>query len=372
MHDLIIVGSGPAGNTAALVASRLGIRALIIDKSRHPRAKPCGGGLTPKTIALSRLLGLDLSEVIEHECDEVVTVTQAGSFAMRFKEPMIRVSRRERLDEFMFNEAVNNGAEYVNDEVLKVRETQDKVEVIGRNSIYEAKWVIGADGAPSRVGRSIGITPKSNALALMNIASGEPSINTGDACILDFTRIKWGYAWLFPLNHGYYDVGLGSALKGRYSDLLLNYVSELGLKPGRIMGHLIPYKPPTVVSAGRIMLTGDALGLADPVTGEGIFQAMLSGALAALSLRYSNPTEHYNMLMANYLRDNKHALMVAYVVYGVDSLFLSRFLGVTGFSRTGAVGIIEKVTGGKLTYRDAIKDIVKSVVHISNLIPPRT
>ncbi|WP_291765729.1 geranylgeranyl reductase family protein [Caldivirga sp. UBA161] len=361
MYDLIIIGSGPAGNTAAIIASRLGIRAMIIDKARHPRVKPCGGGLTPKSIALSRILGLDLSEVIEHECNEVVVVTHAGSYIMRFKEPMIRVSRRERLDEFMFNEAVNNGVEYINDEVLKVKETANKVEVIGRGGVYEAKWVIGADGAPSRVGRSIGIMPKSNAVALMNIASGNLGINTGDACILDFTRIKWGYAWLFPLSRSDYDVGLGSALKGRYSDLLLSYINELGLKPGRLMGHLIPYRPPNLASTRRVMLTGDALGLADPVTGEGIFQAMMSGALAALSLRSSNPTEYYNSMMANYINDSQYALMVAYIVYGFDSIFLSRFLGVTGFSKAGAVNIIEKVTGGKLTYRDAVKEVVKSI-----------
>ncbi|ABW02020.1 geranylgeranyl reductase family protein [Caldivirga maquilingensis] len=362
MYDLIIIGSGPAGNAAALVASRLGVRALIIDKSKHPRVKPCGGGLTPKTIALSRILGLDLSEVIEHECGEVLVVTHAGSFVMRFKEPMIRVSRRERLDEFMFNEAVNNGVEYVNDEVLRVRETPSKVEVIGRSSVYEAKWVIGADGAPSRVGRSIGVMPRSNAVALMNIASGNPIINTGDACILDFTRIKWGYAWLFPLSHGEYDVGLGSALKGRYSNLLLSYVNELGLKPGRLIGHLIPYRPPNSASTRRVMLTGDALGLADPVTGEGIFQAMMSGALAALSLRSSNATEYYDSIITSYLRDNQYALTVAYVVYGLDSQFLSRFLKITGFSEPGAVRIIEKVTGGKLTYRDAVKEVIKSMI----------
>ena len=363
MYDLIIIGSGPAGNTAAIVASRLGIRAMIIDKFKHPRVKPCGGGLTPKSIALSRLLGLDLSEVIEHECNEVITVTHAGSFVMKFKEPMIRVSRRERLDEFMFNEAVNNGVEYVNDEVLKVKETSSKVEVIGRSGTYEAKWVIGADGAPSRVGRSIGLMPKSNAVALMNIASGELNIDVGGACLLDFTRIKWGYAWLFPLSRGDYDVGLGSALKGRYSDLLLGYINELGLKPGKLMGHLIPYRPPDLASTRRVMLTGDALGLADPVTGEGIFQAMMSGALAALSLRSINAAEYYNSVIASYLRDNKYALAVAYTVYGLDSLFLSRFLGVTGFSRAGAVGIIERVTGGKLTYRGAVKEVIKSIVH---------
>ncbi|WP_156519800.1 NAD(P)/FAD-dependent oxidoreductase [Caldivirga sp. MU80] len=368
---LIVVGSGPAGNTAALLASRIGVRVTIIDKARHPRVKPCGGGLTPKTIALSRIINLDLGEVIEHECGEVVVVTHAGSYLLRFREPLIRVSRRERLDEFMFREALRNGAEYVNDEVVRVEEGRGGVKVIGRRSIYEADWVIGADGAPSRVGRSIGLVPRSNAVALMNIASGKLGM---DACVLDFTRVKWGYAWVFPLGGGDYDVGLGSALKGRYSGLLTSYVNELGLRLGRVMGHLIPYRPPSQVATRRVMLTGDSLGLADPVTGEGIFQAMLSGALSALSLRHSNPTEHYSELMGSYLRDNQYALTTAYMVYGIDATFLSRFMGLTGFSQAGVVNIIEKTTGGKLTYREALREMVKSMVNatprIIKHIPP--
>lgn len=356
---LIIIGSGPAGNTAAIVASRLGLRVTIIDKARHPRIKPCGGGLTPKTIALFKLLNLDPGEVIEHECREVLVVTYAGSYMLRFREPMIRVSRRERLDEYMFNEAINNGVEYVNDEVLRVKEDHGKVEVIGKEGVYEAEWVIGADGAPSRVGRSVGIVPRANAVALMSISSG--NLNLPDSCILDFTRIKWGYAWVFPLSGGDYDVGLGSAIKGRYTNALLNYIGELGLRPGKVMGHLIPYKAPPTVATRRVMLTGDALGLADPVTGEGIFQAMLSGALAALALKSSNPSERYGQSILSYLNDKPYALAVAYLVYGADSQLLSRFLGLTGFSQAGVVGIIERATSGKLTYRDALMNMVSSI-----------
>ena len=85
--------------------------------------------------------------------------------------------------------------------------------------------------------------------------------------------------------------------------------------------------------------------------------------MSALSLRHSNPTEHYSELMGSYLRDNQYALTTAYMVYGVDAAFLSRFMGLTGFSQAGVVNIIEEVTGGRLTYREALREMVKSMVN---------
>lgn len=358
VYDLVIVGSGPAGNSAAMVASRLGLRALLIDKFRHPRIKPCGGGLTPKTMALAKVLGFSLEEVIEHECREVAVVNWAGSFILHSETPLISVSRRERLDEYMFNEVLRMGVDYVRDEVVGVRQRGDGVEVLGKGGVYEARWVIGADGAPSRIARSIGIGPRSSAIALMTMARGSLSI---DACILDFTRIKWGYAWVFPVSGGLYDVGLGSAVKGKYMGLLDKYTSELGLAHGRIMGHLITYRPPNTPGLGRVMLAGDALGIADPVTGEGIFHAMLSGSLAALSLRFSEPLDKYRLFISSLIEDHYSALKVAYMVYGLDSLILSRYLGLTAFKYPRVIRLIEDSIKGQVTYWQILRGMLRQV-----------
>ncbi len=109
-YDLIVVGSGPAGSSAALVAAKLGLKVLIMDKARHPRVKPCGGGLTPKTMQLLDWLGgVSVDDLILGECSTVYVSNYAGTFALRSKEPLISVTRREELDKRLFDEATARG-----------------------------------------------------------------------------------------------------------------------------------------------------------------------------------------------------------------------------------------------------------------------
>ncbi|MGC9154010.1 MAG: FAD-dependent monooxygenase, partial [Vulcanisaeta sp.] len=155
-YDVIVVGAGPSGSVAAYVAARLGLRVLILDRFRFPRIKPCGGGLTQKSIALLRGLGIDLDGVIRDTCRKVVVINNAGSFLLTDNEPIISVVSRDEFDNYLLSNALEMGAEYIVDRVIRIDAHEDYVNVVGINNTYTGKYVIAADGANSIIAKQLG------------------------------------------------------------------------------------------------------------------------------------------------------------------------------------------------------------------------
>lgn len=217
-YDVIVVGAGPSGSIAAYVATRLGLRVLVLDRFRFPRIKPCGGGLTQKSVALLRSLGIELNGVIRGRCRRVALINSAGSFLITDDEPIVNVVSRDEFDNYLLSNALEAGADYIVDRVVRVDVNNDRVNVIGVNNAYVGKYVIAADGANSIVAKQLGNNLRRDAaMAFMTIARGN---YLDDLCVIDMTRIRWGYSWVFPRGGGEYDVGIGSIrweTIGRYS-----------------------------------------------------------------------------------------------------------------------------------------------------------
>lgn len=278
MLDVIIVGAGPAGSTAALIAGRLGLKTLIIDRLSPPREKPCGGGLTPRSWKLLNALGVEYP--VYGICKEVETRAAGYSYVLK-KEP-IYVTRRPDFDYSLLKQS---NAEFVKDQVISVRQN----EVVGRASVYQGRIIIGADGATSTVARSIGIAnyrrEKTHAIAYMTIAKGP----TSETCVVDFDAVidatgNVGYAWIFPLAEGA-NIGAGIG-GGRWADLrqlVEEYATKHGYKPGKVMGHPLSLGYVAGLGRGNVLLAGEAAGLVDATTGEGIYYAVASGAAAAIA-----------------------------------------------------------------------------------------
>ncbi|MCG2862993.1 MAG: geranylgeranyl reductase family protein [Vulcanisaeta sp.] len=360
-YDVVVIGAGPAGSVSAYVASRLGLRVLVIDRFRFPRVKPCGGGLTQKSVALLQGLGIDPEPIVRNYCSKVVVVNHAGSFILMDRKPIISIVSRDEFDNYLLSRALDEGADYVVDRVVGIKRGGDVIEVVGFNNTYVGRYVIASDGANSIIAKIMGNNVRSNtALAYMTIARGK---YRDDVCVIDMTRAKWGYSWVFPRGGGEYDVGVGSIHWGNYRQQLINYVNGLGLREGAILGHPIPIRRRKVLTIKRVVLTGDAGGFADPTTGEGIFYAMYTGALAALALRKSSNPADFSDMYLNLVRPLIRNLSVAYYVslgtYGIDNLVMGR-LGMSAFLIDGTAMLINNVMSGRVWYSQVIKSIIKS------------
>ncbi|MGC9152953.1 MAG: geranylgeranyl reductase family protein [Vulcanisaeta sp.] len=358
VYDVIVVGAGPAGSMAAYVAAKLGLKVLVIDRFRFPRVKPCGGGLTQKSVTLLRAMGIDPEPTIRGSCNNVIITNYAGSFLLTDKEPIISVVSRDEFDNYLLTNALNEGVDYLVDRVIKVNVSNDRAIVTGLNDVYVGNYVIAADGANSVIARQIGNDiRKDTAIAFMSIARGD---FLNDLCIIDMTRIRWGYSWVFPRSNNEYDVGIGSIYWGNYRTQLTRYINELGMREGVILGHPIPIKPRDTLTSKRVVLVGDAGGFADPTTGEGIFYAMYTGVLAALASRRSiNPVEFvpkYLGLIKPLIKNLSLAYYLSLSVYGIDNLIMGR-AGLSAFSNTGS--LIKNVMSGRTWYQQAIKSIIK-------------
>ena len=286
-YDVIIAGAGPAGSTCARACAMAGLRTLLLELGTFPRPKPCGGALAERTRAL---LGFPLpADIIERECFGARIHFRGRSVEIRKDRPIAVLVSRKHFDHYLADQAVQAGAVLRQGEpVHGVAVHPDRVEVRTDGERYEARCVVGADGANSIVGRTVRplFSRDEIATALVGTAAADDEKITGrlDGLLeMYFGVAPAGYGWVFP-HRGYYGVGV----MGRTSDfnnprkVFAAFAASLGLTTDGPLGHTIPWGGfARTVIGPRTLLVGDAAGLADPFQGEGIYSAILSGKLAA-------------------------------------------------------------------------------------------
>jgi geranylgeranyl reductase family protein len=304
--DVIIAGAGPAGAIAAYELARLGISVLILEKTTFPRYKVCGGGLTHKII---EEIPFDISEIIE-------TVIHTIRFSSNFKDafsrtspdPLMYCTMRSKLDHFLLEKATVAGAKVLfTQQVTKIKNEHDKVLVVTKDRLFHSQLVIGADGPASIVARSVGLRQHiEQGLAWEAEISADPEILQmySDTVFLDWGTFPGGYGWMFPKND-HFSIGVGGpAILSKQmmpyyhrflefldfgdSHLTPNPLPNWGGGKGEGLETLSLKSWPIPVRtqkgdfhSGRALVVGDAAGLADSLTGEGIYYAVRSGKLAA-------------------------------------------------------------------------------------------
>jgi geranylgeranyl reductase family protein len=287
--DLLIVGAGPAGSAAAIAAlrARPGARVVVLDRFPLGRDKVCGDGIAPHAVRELESLGVDAVRPEEIVPSVRLSAHEGPTSAAVTASPGYVVPRRE-FDERLARAAIDAGADVRQEKAVSLVQDDDGVTLNGR---LRAPVLIGADGSNSVVRRLVG-QPANSGAALAVAVRGYAPTPVG---LPHELQIRWDsrrsgglcYAWAFPVADGTTNVGYGmsSAAPGVSRRLLVErlraLLPEFDLDGVELVGHTLPLstsRPSPEV--GRVLLVGDAASLINPFTGEGIYSAIASGAMA--------------------------------------------------------------------------------------------
>lgn len=285
--DFAVIGGGPAGASAARRLAAAGASVLLFERRPMPRPKPCGGALSARGLAA---LDFPLPDsLIDGQVFGIRAHVGEQSVEARLDVPIAVLVTRARFDHFLVTKAEEAGARVVWQFVRSVDVRPDGVVLTTPAGELAAACAIVCEGATARLARAVAPPPARHRLfgVTADVPVASPEGESGAAGVFDVYHGGggWGYGWVFP--HGsYQSVGIAGALyqMGRPRETFRQFVAQRGLALDgvRVRGHFIPCGGARRRRvADRLLLAGDAAGLADPFTGEGIAQAIRSGRLAA-------------------------------------------------------------------------------------------
>ncbi len=287
-YDVIIAGAGPAGATLGYELARRGAGVLLLEKKRLPRYKPCAGGITVKA---AKGLGLDIAPVTRSVVRGVkVTYKGRRSFTKWYDKPLIFMVMRDEFDHLLVRRAQDAGAMLLDNEtVCRIDISSRSVRAATGGMTLESRIIVGADGAGSTVAREAGLMGRVDlgmGMEAETSVAGEKLVEWDSLMGLDLGRVRGGYGWVFP-KKDHLSVGIGGPLRqarrlrAGYRAMLKSYDLETG-SVSRLRSHYLPVRRKGMaIHSERCLLVGDAAGLVDPLTGEGIDHAIRSAQIAA-------------------------------------------------------------------------------------------
>lgn len=279
-YEAIIVGAGPAGLRASYVLAEAGKNVLVLEKNKVIGAKPCAGGLTVKDIEIIP------KNLVEKTFDHIILHTAKGSYEVDLGSHPVFTVDREKLGQWMAEEAEKAGAEIRT--LCNVKDIKENHVVVDDRELgYD--YLVGADGSNSIVRKFLNIPVKKMLIGIQYISS---TIRHEFEVIVDDVKNSLKFGWIFP-HRDFTSIGIGgwtknaAMLKHSLDELCNNlFIDKTKLEAAHIN---FDYRG---FVFGNRFLVGDAAGFASGLTGEGIYQAILSGeevAKVILNKNYKYP-----------------------------------------------------------------------------------
>jgi geranylgeranyl reductase family protein len=300
-YDVIVVGAGPAGSITAHDCAKAGLKTLLLEKSKHPREKPCGGAVMYRGLHILR--GRLPAGLVERRIHGLRFILPSGEGVEFSSKKLIGITAfRERFDEFLAQRAADAGADLR--EMTKVRHAStgpDGVSVFTANGKeINAQYLVGADGVNSVVARTLGLRPPRKNLQRVGLGmesdfyvgeEGAIEAFNGNPSILEIIPVEGrvAYGWIFPKRE-HLCIGVAGAaahmypLRPAFDSFLRRAEKRIGI-PLNLEKRRVHFLGADGISSrnvqDRTLLVGDAAGFVDPMMGEGIAYAMRSGVHAA-------------------------------------------------------------------------------------------
>ncbi len=309
VFDIAIVGAGPAGSAAAIEASRRGMTVALVDRTSFPRDKTCGDGLTTNALRLIQDLGIE-AKTLAADSDfgyrsvRDITLRSPSGRQVELTLPprgdFAAIISRRVLDAKMFC-AARHLATFTRDDfqVDSIERHTDHISLRSGQDSIAARWVVAADGHFSTVRKLTSAVHRPDLGEWHAVRQYHENVNATRLHVLFEPDLLPGYAWVFPLPNGHANVGFGvlrkqgrtgKELKALWPVLLERPSVRSALGPNArpvesVRAWPIPTRyEPDRMAGDRILFAGDAAGVVDPMTGEGIAQAIETGMLAARAI----------------------------------------------------------------------------------------
>jgi geranylgeranyl reductase family protein len=366
--DVAVIGSGPAGAMAAYEAASKNLSVLMIEKETLPRYKTCGGGLVHRG---RRKIPFDISETLEKEFHEIEVFFENSDhyFVTKRSQPIISMVMRDQFDAKFTQQAVEMGVRLIENTQLLSIDFGETMVLKTNRGMFKSRYLIAADGALSPTAKMAGWKDSRTLIPALEFevkVGQEDFLRLSKKVRFDVDTVPYGYAWCFPKST---HLSLGvCCLKKQKIDLrsiYKDYLKKLGItevieETGH--GFQIPIAPRNDgFVKQQVFLVGDAAGFADPLTAEGISNAIYSGQLAsaAIASHFNHPdlasTAYQANLEKKLLPELKTSNLLGWIFYAQPKM---RNRLINRFGQKGCEYLTDVFMGEK-AFPDKIKQKLK-------------